>query len=155
MAAVTRDAVVAEARTWVGTPFAHQATLKGVACDCGGLARGVSLALGLIPADYEAAPDAQRFMGYARQPDGFSLREACETFMTPIEPAAMQPGDAILVAWSAGPQHVGILAPYRHGGLAIIHATITHGVIETRLLFGTTPAAMKFVSAYRLPGVAA
>jgi len=33
--------VVAEALTWLGTPYRHQASLKGVGCDCLGLVRGV------------------------------------------------------------------------------------------------------------------
>lgn len=37
----TRAAIVAEARGWIGTPYRHQASLKGVGCDCLGLVRGV------------------------------------------------------------------------------------------------------------------
>ena len=33
--------IVAEARSWIGTPYRHQASLKGVGCDCLGLLRGV------------------------------------------------------------------------------------------------------------------
>jgi cell wall-associated NlpC family hydrolase len=33
--------IVAVARSWLGTPYHHQATLKGVGCDCLGLVRGV------------------------------------------------------------------------------------------------------------------
>jgi len=36
-----KDAIVSEAREWLGTPWQHQASLKGVACDCVGLVRGV------------------------------------------------------------------------------------------------------------------
>ena len=35
------EAIVAEAREWIGTAWQHQASLKGVACDCVGLVRGV------------------------------------------------------------------------------------------------------------------
>jgi NlpC/P60 family putative phage cell wall peptidase len=38
---ITADSVVAEARSWIGTPYQHQASLKGVGCDCLGLVRGV------------------------------------------------------------------------------------------------------------------
>ncbi|WP_421724226.1 NlpC/P60 family protein [Bauldia sp.] len=38
---LTRAAVVAAAESWVGTPYRHQASLKGVGCDCLGLIRGV------------------------------------------------------------------------------------------------------------------
>lgn len=37
----TREAIVAEARAWIGTPYRHQASLKGIGCDCLGLVRGV------------------------------------------------------------------------------------------------------------------
>jgi NlpC/P60 family putative phage cell wall peptidase len=33
--------IVAQARSWIGTPYRHQASLKGVGCDCLGLLRGV------------------------------------------------------------------------------------------------------------------
>jgi len=29
------------ARSWIGTPYVHQASVKGVGCDCLGLLRGV------------------------------------------------------------------------------------------------------------------
>ena len=35
------DKVIAVARSWLGTPYHDQASLKGVGCDCLGLARGV------------------------------------------------------------------------------------------------------------------
>ena len=35
------DHVVAVARSWLGTPYHDQASLRGVGCDCLGLARGV------------------------------------------------------------------------------------------------------------------
>jgi NlpC/P60 family putative phage cell wall peptidase len=35
------DRIVQIARTWIGTPYVHQASLKGVGCDCLGLLRGV------------------------------------------------------------------------------------------------------------------
>ena len=36
-----REQALAEARTWLGTPYQHQASLKGAGCDCLGLVRGV------------------------------------------------------------------------------------------------------------------
>ena len=33
--------VIAVARSWLGTPYHDQASLRGVGCDCLGLARGV------------------------------------------------------------------------------------------------------------------
>src|SRR5262245_7999261 len=41
----TRTRIIAEARDFIGTPYRHQASLKGVGCDCLGLVRGVWRAL--------------------------------------------------------------------------------------------------------------
>jgi len=35
------DRIVEIARGWIGTPYVHQASLKGVGCDCLGLIRGI------------------------------------------------------------------------------------------------------------------
>lgn len=46
------DAVVGAARAWLGTPYQHQASLRGLGCDCVGLVRGVwrDLGRGRLPA---------------------------------------------------------------------------------------------------------
>ena len=36
-----RAQIVAQARQWIGTPYLHQASLRGCGCDCLGLVRGV------------------------------------------------------------------------------------------------------------------
>jgi cell wall-associated NlpC family hydrolase len=143
----TRAQVIAEARTWVGTPYQHQARLKSVAVDCIGIVIGTARELGLVARDFD-------INGYSRQPDG-TLIETAGRYMTRITQDEMQPGDVVAVAFDKDPQHFGILVDYRHGGLAIVHASTTYAkVIETRLLFGTAPQTMKFVAAYRLPGIA-
>ncbi len=38
---MTRDDIVAAGRGWIGTPYRHQASLKGVGADCLGLVRGL------------------------------------------------------------------------------------------------------------------
>lgn len=42
---ITREDVVSEARKWLGTPYHHQAAVRGVGADCLGLLRGVYAAL--------------------------------------------------------------------------------------------------------------
>lgn len=44
-----RAAVVAEARTWLGTPYHHEACVKGAGVDCGMLLRAVYIATGVMP----------------------------------------------------------------------------------------------------------
>lgn len=140
---MTRASIVAEARTWIGTPWVHQQRTKGVAVDCAGLVIGVSRSLGLVPADFDVS-------GYSRRPDG-SLIALCEEHMRRIDQEAMQPGDVLVMSIEKDPQHMGILGDYRHGGLSLIHAASKVGrVIETRLMFASN---QKFRGAYALRGV--
>lgn len=141
---MTRSDIVTAARTWLGTPFHHQARLRGVGADCVGLVIGVARELALVAPGFDVT-------GYPRQPDGHSLTALASEHMDAIERDQMEPGDVVAVAFARDPQHVGVLGDYRHGGLSIIHsASIAGRVIETRLLFGP---AMRFVAAYRLRGV--
>lgn len=139
--------VLAEARRWVGTPWHHQARLRGVGVDCGGLVVGVAHALGLRLDDYPP--------GYGRQPDGHSLRAWIEARFTRI--SVMEEGCMPLMEWYAGrPQHVGILA--RVGDdWGIVHAwaqmrqVVEHplGAWEERICRDEAGPLL-----YRLPGVA-
>lgn len=141
----TRTHIVTEARTWLGTPFHHQARLHGVGVDCAGLCIGVARALNLVDPAWDVH-------GYDRNPDGATLMAACLEQLDPIDQAAMQPGDVVMVRFDTHPQHLGIVGNYRHGGHSIIHASGNAGsVIETRLMFST---AMQYVAAFKFRGVA-
>lgn len=152
VAILTRAAVVTEARTWIGVPFRHQGyTRDGV--DCIGLLSAVVSALGMGPADPTRRPGAEEFRGYARQPSGASLLGGLHRCAVPIPVHEAQPADIIVVDWGMGPQHVGWLADYRHGGLSLIHA-LSRGaggsVVEHRL---TGRALSRPVAAFSVPGV--
>ena len=84
---VSRAQVVAEARTWLGTPWVHQHRSKGIAVDCAGLLIGVARTLGIVPPDMDVN-------GYARQADG-TLLAHCDRWMRRIQQADLQPGDVI------------------------------------------------------------
>lgn len=144
MTKVLRSDVLREARSWIGTPFKHQARVKGVGVDCVGLAIGVSRALGLVHPGFDVH-------GYSAIPDGTSFMQSIALNMTWIPTDQAQPGDAVVVAFSKDPQHIGILGDYRGGRLSIIHAAGSIGrVVETRLLFSPV---MKLVGMYKLPGI--
>ncbi len=144
MTPITREQIVAEARSWLGTPWVHQHRTKGVAVDCAGLVIGVARALGVVPETFDV-------QGYGRQPDG-TLLDVCDAHLQRVQRADLAPGDVIVVAVERDPQHMGIVVPYRGDMLGIVHAaSIARRVIEHRLLFG---AGMFFRRAYRFPGVA-
>jgi cell wall-associated NlpC family hydrolase len=144
----TREEIVAEARSWIGTPYLHQARVKGVGVDCAGLLIGCCKNLGLLSQDFDVR-------GYPRSPDGMSMMALCDEYMTRISTDTMQLGDALLIRWGQDPQHLGLLGNYIYGGLSIIHALGTPDakgrVIEHRLDKSTRG---RMVAAYRLPGVA-
>lgn len=120
-----QKAIVAEARSWLGTRFAHHGRVKGRSCDCAGLVIGVGAEVGCPIID-----EAQ----YDRKPDGAMLLAHCETqgLRVPIHEA--QPGDVALFAFAGEPQHLAILGDYFAGGLSMIHAfSLSRKVIETRL----------------------
>lgn len=144
---VTRAQVVQAARGWLSTPFHHQARVKGVAVDCVGLVIGLARELGLVAPNFDVT-------AYPRMPDGTSLMQTAALHMQPaVVDMPLQPGQVIVVAFDADPQHLGILGDYRHGGLSIIHAAARAQpgrVIETRLMFSRS---MRFVAGFNFPGV--
>lgn len=134
---------VAVARGYLGTPFHHQARVRGVGVDCVGLVICVARELGHLPPAWDVT-------GYARQPDGSQLMHHLADRLVPVPQADMRPGDVVCVAFARHPQHVGVVGDYVHGGLSLIHADGQRGrVLETRLLF---TEAMRFVQAFRWPG---
>jgi len=96
----TRQQIVDEARTWLGTPFHHQGRLKGVGADCAGVVDGVARAFGFsgnIPANY------------GRQPDRNIMKRVLDEHMDPIPVAEATIADVLWFAFDGDPQHVGIV----------------------------------------------
>lgn len=124
-----RAAIVAEAKTWLGTPYRHQASAKGAGCDCLGLVRGVWRALyGAEPerlAPY--TPDWAEAMGEETLYDA-----ACRALVeTPLSEKCA--GDVLLfrMAPSAPMKHAAILVADER----IVHAYWGRAVLESRLSF--------------------
>jgi NlpC/P60 family putative phage cell wall peptidase len=111
---ITREDAVAEARSWLGTPFQHQGCLKGVACDCIGLVKSVGITLGLV--EYDEAK-ARPFLAYRMMPDSKKMREALATFFVPIRVVEAMPADILFLAWTKEPQHLALITD-----LGIIHS---------------------------------
>lgn len=148
-AAATRAAIVAEARSWLGTPWQHQARSKGVGVDCAGLVIGVCRALGLVTVGMDVSH-------YPRTPDGRSLLAHCDEWMRRIPAAAAQPGDVFVMRFDVHPQHLAIAADYAHGGLSIVHALDSRDRTRARVVEHRLSPDLRagIVAAYALPGVA-
>jgi len=107
-AAAARKRVVDEVRSWVGTPFLEQASIKGPegGCDCKGLPVGVARELGFDEA-------AGLYAGMAdydinRVDSGLLKRGIAET-LTAIAPGDERPGDILLCRFGRLPAHLAIL----------------------------------------------
>jgi cell wall-associated NlpC family hydrolase len=118
---MSRAAIVAEARTWVDTPWKHQGRLKGVGVDCGGLIIGVGQALGLL--DFTVKPQ------YGRQPNWRELEAILREHLDSQPFAGVKPGDILAFAFIGEPQHLGICT-----GDGLIHSYAqARKVVEHRL----------------------
>lgn len=111
-----RAAVVAEARTWIGTPYHHQQRVKGAGVDCAQFLAGVYSAVGLIPAiaiphyppDWHLHRDAERYLGIV-------LEHARE-----IAAAELRPAD--VVVWRFG-------RCFSHGAIVIAWPVVVHAYV--------------------------
>jgi NlpC/P60 family putative phage cell wall peptidase len=128
--------VVAEARAWLGTPYVHQASLKGVGCDCLGLIRGIWRALyGEEPeAVPPYAPDWAEASGQEQ------LFDAGMRHLSRIDPGGMVPGDVLLFRWRDGmpAKHLGIASGpgrmiHAHDGTCV--AEVPFGIWRPRLAY--------------------
>ena len=120
----SRDDIVAEARRWLGTPYHHQASVRGVGTDCLGLVRGVWRAL--HGDDAEAVPPYSR--DWAEATGAETMLAAARRHLIEREPAAIAAGDVLIFRYRAHAvaKHVGILA----GSTSMIHAIESRAVAE-------------------------
>lgn len=114
----TRAEVVAEARTWIGTRFHHQARVKGTGVDCINLVMAVGTDLGFGDgAKWENYPE---YHGYGKSPNGPLLIEGCERFMERIAIQQALPGDVLVMRFVEEPQHFAIIT--EAAPMYIVHA---------------------------------
>jgi NlpC/P60 family putative phage cell wall peptidase len=141
---INRQTIVTETREWIGTPYRHQASLKGVGCDCLGLVRGVwRSVIGDEPERAPAyAPD------WAEAAGGEPLAEAAARNLIAIDRDKFCEGDVLLFRWR---DHL----PAKHAAIVtapdkIVHAHDGAAVTEVAL----APWWRRRIAyAFRFPGV--
>jgi NlpC/P60 family putative phage cell wall peptidase len=141
---LTRDTIVAEARTWIGTRYRHQASLKGVGCDCLGLVRGVwRNCIGDEPETAPAyAPD------WAEATGTEALADAALRHLVSIPCDQFAAGDVLLFRWRDGcvAKHAAIAS----GPDRMIHAHDGAAVCEVAIVPWWR---RRLAFAFRFPGV--
>ena len=108
--------IVRVARGWIGTPYHHQASVRGVGADCLGLVRGVWREL--YGCDAEAPPPYSRDWAEA---SGFeTMLSAAARHLRPVAPSEAQAGDVLVFRLRVGAvaKHAAILT----GATTMIHA---------------------------------
>jgi NlpC/P60 family putative phage cell wall peptidase len=124
------DMVVSVARSWIGTPYLHQASARGAGTDCLGLLRGVWREV--IGPEPETVPPYTADWSEPQRCE--TLLQAAERWLVrkPLAEAAV--GDVILFRMRDGAvaKHLGI-----QSGIGMtarfIHAYSQHGVLESPL----------------------
>lgn len=131
---------LAEARTWIGTPYRHQASCKGAGTDCLGLIRGLWRALygGEPVAIPPYTPD------WSEPSRDEVLMRTARTLLTHVE--RPEPGDVLLFRMrdKGVAKHLGVLATSE----TFIHAYSGHGVVESSL---SAPWRRRIVGTFRFP----
>ena len=112
-----RTRIIALARDWLGTPYHHQASLRGVGTDCVGLVRGIYREL--YGADAEPALPAYT-RDWAEGSGRETLLEAARRHLIEIAPFDAKPGDVLVFRWRRDTlaKHCAILS----APTAMIHA---------------------------------
>lgn len=140
-----QTAIVAAARSWIGTPYLHQASTKAAGTDCLGLLRGVWREV--IGAEPVAVPAYSADWSEASGRE--DLLAAASAWLIAKRLAEEAPGDVLLFRMRPGAvaKHLGIAA--RVGAEAsFVHAYTGHGVVETAL---STPWRRKIVARFQFP----
>src|SRR5690606_16855834 len=109
--------VVRLARSWIGTPYQHQAALKGVGADCLGLVRGVWREI--HGRDAETPPPYSRDWAEAGRRE--TMLEAAGRHLVEVAANDLKPGDVIVFRLRHGvaAKHAAIVATAD----SMIHAT--------------------------------
>ena len=134
--------IVKVARSWLGTPYHDQASMKGVGCDCLGLIRGVWREV--VGPEPMPVPPYSRDWGEAGPVE--VLAKAARAAMIELPIAEARTGDVVLFRMRHGAiaKHAGILS----GKGCFIHAYERTGVIEEPL---TDPWRHRIAFAFRFP----
>lgn len=119
-----REAVVAEAYTWLRTPYHHMGDIKGVGVDCAMLLVRIYASVGLVPPDLDPRPypgdwhlhrSDERYLGFL------------EEYGTPVQAPAL--GDVAVYRFGRC---------FSHGTIVVGEGTVIHSYLKQ----GVTLASM-------------
>jgi NlpC/P60 family putative phage cell wall peptidase len=141
-----RQTIIDAARLWLGTPYRHQASLRGVGCDCLGLVRG--LWRELYGTEPETSPNYSSDWAEASGED--TLLDAARRHLGEQVATELMPGDVALFRWrpQLPAKHVGLLMP----GNRLLHAYQSAGSVVEGDLTPAWRGRIAAVFAFPRPG---
>lgn len=142
---IPQSIILAAARSWIGTPYSHQASAKGLGCDCLGLLRGIWREV--MGAEPETVPPYTE--DWAEPERREVLLEAATRWLQPKQLSLAEPGDVLLFRMRDNgiAKHLGIQS--RTGAVpSFIHAYTGHGVTESPL---SRPWQRRVVARFAFP----
>jgi NlpC/P60 family putative phage cell wall peptidase len=136
--------IIEEARSWIGTPYVHQASAKAAGCDCLGLIRGVWRAV--IGAEPETPPAYSRDWSEPQGDEALWAAAARHLRQKSLHEA--ESGDLLLFRMRHGAvaKHLGLAAEIG-AAPTFIHSYSGHGVVESAL---TAPWQRRIVARFAL-----
>ncbi|MGB8602941.1 MAG: hypothetical protein WCD42_12175 [Rhizomicrobium sp.] len=127
--ATDAETLIVAARGWIGTPYIHQASLKGKGCDCIGLLRGVWREVKALSADPEILPPYSP--DWAEASGTETLYLGLKRHLTEIACDDVAPGAVVLFRMMRlGPAKHCAFVGVQDGGLTLIHARMNKQVNE-------------------------
>lgn len=115
--AFTADDIVRRARAWIGTPYHHQASRRGVGTDCLGLVRGIWRELYGCEAE-EPVPYTRDWSARAGEE---TLLAAARRHLIEQPGGAILPGNVLVFRYRAG-------TAAKHCGIATEKAAFVHAM---------------------------
>lgn len=139
------DKVADAALGWVGTPYRHQASVRGAGADCLGVIRG--LWREVIGPEPELPPEYT--MDWDEVAGGEVLARVAARWLLPMPPIVLFRGAVLLFRMRDGAvaKHLGVVT---QAGAAprFVHAYSGHGVMESPL---SAPWARRVAGVYAFP----
>ena len=112
---ILRAEIISAVRCWIGTPYQHQASLRGVGCDCLGLVRGVwREVIGKEPeTPHPYTPDWAEAGGIEQ------LAQAASRHLVEVDRQQLSGGEVLLFRWRRN-------LPAKHAAIATSTDSMVH-----------------------------
>ncbi len=128
---MTRAQVVAEALTWLRTPYHHRGTIKGVGVDCAQFPMRVYATCGLIepfdtgdyPPDWHLHRSEERYLA------------AVSSRARQVDPSDVGPGDFVVFRLGRC---------YAHGAIVVDWPRVIHAVVDACVMLDEATSAQLF-----------